>query len=327
MNARSPFPPKSETTIQFAHTAYALADRFALRETGVDHFQTWTLDDTMARAGDADVLVASGFWRPELLDRAARLRFIQVPAVGYENFDLEALAARGVHLANGAGVNKNAVSEHAMALILAFTRQLHTARDNQNKRHWRGMEGDIAKREEELGGKTLLIYGLGDIGARLARLASAFDMRVIGIKRDVGHHDGSAHEVYAPEAFHDHLPGADFVALTCPLTAETAGLIDARALAAMSPASRLINVARGGCVDQDALIAALERGDIAGAGIDTTAVEPLPETSPLWRFDTVILTPHTGGETRAYEENVIDLLLENLDRLWRGERPLVNERV
>ena len=327
MTARPPFPPKPETTIQFAHSAYALAERFQARGTGVDHFQTWTPEDTMARAGEADVLVISGFWRPELLDRASRLKLIQVPAVGYDNFDLDALAARGVHLANGAGVNKNAVSEHAMALLLSFTRQLHTGRDNQHKRHWRAMEGDIPKREEELGGKTLLIYGLGDIGSRLARLATAFGMHVIGIKRDVAHHDGSAHEVHGPDAFHDHLPRADFVVLACPLTAETAGLMSADALGLMSPASRLINVARGGCVDEDALIAALEAGGIAGAGIDTTAVEPLPETSPLWRFDNVILTPHTGGETRAYEENVLDQLVENLDRLWRGERPLVNEKV
>ncbi|MGI9415553.1 MAG: D-2-hydroxyacid dehydrogenase [Hyphomicrobiales bacterium] len=326
MDDRPPFPPKPETTIQFAHTAYALAERFAARGTGIDHFQTWTPDDTLKRAGEADVLVASGFWRPELLDHAARLRFIQVPAVGYENFDLEALAGRGIRLANGAGVNKNAVSEHAMALILAFTRQLHTARDNQRQRHWRGMQGDIARREEELGGRTLLIYGLGDIGARLARLARAFDMRVLGIKRDLADHDGSAHELHPPDAFLELLPGADFVVLTCPLTPETAGLIDARALGAMSPSSRLINVARGGCVDEDALISALERGGIAGAGIDTTAVEPLPESSRLWQFDNVIVTPHTGGETRAYEENVIDLLLENLERLWRGRDPLVNQK-
>ena len=322
-----PFPPKSETIIQFAHTAYALAERFALRNTGIDHFQTWTLEDTLDRAGDADVLVVSGLWRPELLERATRLKFIQVPAVGFDNFDLDALAARDIHLANGAGVNKNAVSEHAIALILSFTRQLHAARDNQRKRYWRGMESDISKREEELGGKTLLIYGLGDIGARIARLSGAFGMHVIGIKRDVSNHDGSAHEVHGPETFHNHLPRADFVVLACPLTAETAGLIDARALRAMSPTSRLINVARGGCVDQDALIDALKSGGIAGAGIDTTATEPLPDASPLWQFDNVILTPHTGGETRAYEENVIDILMENLDRLWRGERPLVNERV
>ena len=114
-------------------------------------------------------------------------------------------------------------------------------------------------------------------------------------------------------------------ALISPAVSAVSG--QANTLGLMSPASRLINVARGGCVDEDALIAALERGGIAGAGIDTTAVEPLPETSPLWQFDNVILTPHTGGETRAYEENVLDQLVENLDRLWRGARPLVNERV
>ncbi len=320
------FPAKRDLTIQFAHVAYAFAENFAARDAGIAHFQTWTPEDTLERAHEADVLVVSGFWRPELAARASRLRFIQVLSVGYEQFDLDDLRARGIHLANGSGVNKNAVSEHAMSLVLSFTRHLHLGRDDQHKRRWRGMKGEIALREEELGGKTLVIYGLGDIGARIARLARAFGMRVIGIKRDVAAHDGSADEVRPPEAFLDALPQADFVVLACPLTDETRGLVGAEALAAMPARCRLINVARGGCVDEAALIAALESGRIAGAGLDTVAVEPLPETSPLWDMENVIITPHTGGETALYEENLFDILLDNLDRLQRGEFPLRNQR-
>lgn len=321
-----PFPPQAETKIQFAHSAYALAERFAARKTGIAHFQTWSVEETMERVGEADVLVTSGFWRPETLPRAGKLRFVQVPAVGYEQFDLEQLRARGVHLANGSGVNKNAVSEHAMALILAFARHLHLGRDNQHKHHWRGMLGEISAREEELGGKTLVIYGLGDIGSRLARLARAFDMHVIGIKRDTANHDGSAHEVLAPGQFATALQKADFCVLACPLTVETADLVDAQMLTALPRHARLINVARGGCVDEPALISALQNGEIAGAGLDTTQQEPLPADSPLWDMENVILTPHTAGETQRYEENVIDLLAENLQRLWRDEFPLLNQR-
>lgn len=321
------FPSRSNLTIHFAHVAYRLAERFVLRNARVNHFQTWNAEDTMARIGEGDVLVLSGLWNNSLLAPATRAQFIQVPAAGYDQFGLEALKTRGVRLANGAGVNKNAVSEHALALMLSFTRHLHTGRDRQHERHWRGMISDLSLREDELLEKTLLIFGLGGIGSRLAKLGRALDMRVIGIKRDTNSHDGSCHEVRGPEDFPALLPGADFVVLTCPLTAETANVIDAQTLAAMSPNAYLINVARGGCVDQPALVKALEEGQIAGAGIDTTVEEPLPGDSPLWTFENVVVTPHTAGETRRYEDNVIDILLGNLERLWSGETTLVNQVV
>ena len=119
-------------------------------------------------------------------------------------------------------------------------------------------------------------------------------------------------------------PLADFVALTAALTPQTEGMINAQALARMKPSAFLINVARGRIVDEPALIAALKDGRLAGAGIDTTVEEPLAATSPLWEMPNVLITPHTAGETRKYEDNVIDLLVENLDRLWRGETELRN---
>ena len=319
-----PTPERARLVIQFAHVAYNLAERFALRNTGIEHFQTWTRADTLARLGEADVLVASGFWHDEMLAAAGRLSFIQVCAAGYDNYGLEALETRGVRLANGSGVNRNAVSEHAIALMLALTRQIHLGRDHQRTRHWRGMISDLTQREDEVAGKTLLIYGLGAIGSRLARLARAFDMTVIGIKREVAGHEGATDEVHPPSAFLSLLPRADFVALTCPLNPQTENLIDAAALEAMAPHAYLINVARGPCVNEAALVQALTTGGIAGAGIDVTAPEPLDVDSPLWSLDNVVLTPHTAGETRSYEDNVIDLLLENLERMWRGETVLMN---
>jgi D-2-hydroxyacid dehydrogenase (NADP+) len=123
------------------------------------------------------------------------------------------------------------------------------------------------------------------------------------------------------------LPQADIVALTCPLTPQTEKLINADALAAMKPSAYLINVARGRVVDEPALISALNSGWIAGAALDCTVEEPLPESSPLWNFDNVLITPHTAGETRRYEDNVLDILLENLERLWRGDTELKNQIV
>jgi len=311
----------SRFTVHFAHAAYNLAERFAARNTGIPHFQTWNRVDLEARIGEAEVLVLSGFWNNDLLPKATKLEYVQACAVGYDNFDQAALQAAGVRLSNSRGVNANAVSEHAIALMLGLTRQIHVARDNQRAAHWRGMISDLSAREDELPGKTLLIYGLGTIGQRIARIARAFDMKVLGVKRDLSVGADVVDELHPPSEFVNLLPRADFVVLSCPLTDETRDLVDAPALASMQTSAYLINVARGGCVDQTALIAALENNRIAGAGIDVTTPEPLEAESPLWGFDNVIVTPHTGGETRQYEDNVIDILLENLTRLARGQDP------
>jgi phosphoglycerate dehydrogenase-like enzyme len=121
------------------------------------------------------------------------------------------------------------------------------------------------------------------------------------------------------------LPQADIVALTCPLTPQTENLIDAKALALLKPSATLINVARGRVVDEEALLTALQHKRLAAAGLDVTREEPLPAASPLWSMPNVLITPHTAGETQRYEDAVIDILLENLERMWRGETSLRNE--
>jgi phosphoglycerate dehydrogenase-like enzyme len=279
------------------------------------------------RVGEADVLVVSGLWRNSLLDRAKKLRFIQSIGAGTDQFPHDELAKHGIRLASARGVNARAVAEHAMALILALSRRLAEARDNQARRVWRGMIGDLSEREDELGGKTLLIVGLGDIGGRLARFATAFEMRVVGLRRDPAAGRNGADAVHRMDELKSLLPQADFVALTCPLTAETENLIDTEALGRMKPSAHLVNVARGRVVDEAALVEALAARRIAGAGIDVTAEEPLAPSSPLWAMAHVLITPHTAGETRRYEDNVIEVLRDNLERFWRGEQQLRNQVV
>jgi phosphoglycerate dehydrogenase-like enzyme len=322
-----PFPAADKLQICFAHVAYRLQERFALQGTGIASFEVCDADTLAARLGEADVLVISGLWRNTLLERAGRLRFIQSIGAGTDQFPRDELARRGIRLASAAGVNARAVAEHAMALILALARRLPEARDNQHKRVWRQMIGDLSLREDELGGKTLLLVGLGQIGGRLAQLAKAFDMNIIAFRQHPAAGPGAADEVHALAEFKSHLPAADFVALCCPLTAETENLVDAAALAAMKPSASLINVARGRVVDEAALTAALAAHQIAGAGIDVTVEEPLAPTSPLWAMEHVLVTPHTAGETRRYEDNVIAILRDNLDRLRRGETQLRNQVV
>jgi phosphoglycerate dehydrogenase-like enzyme len=187
------------------------------------------------------------------------------------------------------------------------------------------MISDVAQREDELGGKTLLIIGLGNIGSRVASLARAFGMHVIATKRHVESASSAANEVYPPAELPNLLPRADFVVLTCPLTSDTEAIIDEAALQRMKNSAFLINVARGRCVAEPALLAALQEGAIAGAGIDHFWDEPLPADSPFWDLENVLITPHTAGETRMYEENLFDILLENLERLWQGESTLRNQ--
>jgi phosphoglycerate dehydrogenase-like enzyme len=320
-------PPKDRLTICFAHVAYQLEQRWAAREGGAASFEVRDRAALDRRIGEAEVLVVSGLWHDGLLESVGKLRYIQSIGAGTDQFPRDRLAERGIRLASAQGVNARAVSDHAMALILAIARKLPEARDNQAKRVWRGMIGDIARREDELGGKTLLVVGLGRIGGRLARLAKAFDLRVIGIRQNPAAGAEGADEVHGMGELKRLLPEADFVALTCPLTKETEKMIEADALARMRKTAYLVNVARGRVVDEPALIAALKEGRIAGAALDVTVEEPLPASSPLWTMENVFITPHTGGETRRYEDNVLDILEENLGRLWRGEAALKNQIV
>jgi phosphoglycerate dehydrogenase-like enzyme len=320
-------PPKDQLNICFAHPAYRLGERLALRNTGLKYFEVRSLEELEARVGEADVLVVSGLWRNHLAEKAPKLRFIQSISAGVDQYGQDVLRAHNIRLASAQGANANAVSEHAISLILAIARRLPEARDNQHKHFWRPMQGDFAKREDELGGKTLLVIGIGRIGGRLARLAKAFDMKVIGTRRNPAAGAEGADEIHGMDKLHELLPQADYVALTCALTPETTGLINADALARMKPSAYLVNVARGKVCDEAALIETLRAGRIAGAALDVTVEEPLPKDSPLWDLPNVFITPHTGGETRKYEDAVLDLMQENLSRLYSGKTELKNQIV
>ena len=319
------FPTRDRLTICFAHAAYQMKARFDARNTGINSFQVRSYDEFVQRVGEADVVSVSGMWKNDIIPHATKLKFVQSISSGMDQYSKELLGAKGIRLASAAGVNARAVAEHALALILAVYRRLPEARDNQHKKVWRGMLGDLTQREDELGGKTLLVVGMGRIGSHLAKLAKAFDMKVIGIRRDPKAGTNGADEIHGMGDLVKLVPQADIVALTCALTPETTGLMSEAAFAAMKPSSMFVNVARGKVADETVLIRTMEAGRIWAAALDVTADEPLPAASPLWEMPNVFITPHTAGETRAYEDNVIDILIENLDRLWRDEKTLRNQ--
>ena len=319
------FPSKENLTICFAHAAYQMQARFEARKTGVKCFQVRSYDEFKQRIGEADVVSASGMWKNDLIPHAKKLKYIQSISSGMNQFSEADIGAAKIKLCSGAGVNAVAVAEHAISLILAVARRLPEARDNQHKKFWRGMIGDLTQREDEIGDKTVLIVGTGKIGSHLAGLCKAFGMKVLGIRRDPSKGTDGADSIHGMGELVKLVPQADYVVLACSLTPETTGLMSAAAFAAMKLSATFVNVARGKVADEAALIATLQAGKIAAASIDVTAEEPLPASSPLWDMPNVFLTPHTAGETRAYEDNVIDILLENLDRLWRGETALRNQ--
>lgn len=325
MSAPRTFETPDQPEMLLAHAAYGFGSALGRRGGQFRFREVRTYDAFRDAIGTAEVVVASGLWRNDLLALAPRLVFIQSVSVGIDNFDLDRIRAAGIRMANARGANAIAVSEHALALMLALSRQVHLARDNQARKHWRPMNGDASTREAELAGKTLVVVGLGAIGERIARLGKAFGMHVIGVRQNASAGSESAHAVVETAQLNTVLPTADVIVLACPLTPRTERLIDQSAFAAMKPTAHLVNVARGRVVDEVALIDALAAGRLAAAGLDVTSDEPLAVSSPLWTMPNVLITPHAAGETQAYEDRLLDMTIENIRRVGSGAPELVNQ--
>ena len=281
-------------------------------------------DDALPKAlEDADAFVGWTFPR-EHFAVARRLRWVQSASAGIELNLFPEMMASDVVLTNGGGLHSVSIPEHTLALMLALARNIHRAVQLQGERRWErfgviGFAGGV----RELTGARVAILGAGPIGLSLAKLLAAFDMRIRFLRRRPDRPIEGAEAVVGPERLHELLGWADFVVLATPLTRETRHMIDREALAAMKSSAFLINVARGEVIDDDALVDALQRGAIAGAGLDAFVEEPLPSSSPYFDLDNVILTPHVSGYTPTYFAKVIELFRENLGRWVRGE-PLKN---
>ncbi|MFN8514123.1 MAG: D-2-hydroxyacid dehydrogenase [Chloroflexia bacterium] len=253
-----------------------------------------------------------------VLRLGGRLRWVHSIPAGIEGLLTPELVAAGrVALTSSKGSLGPLVAEQALLLLLALSRCLPGFVRNQDERRWQAPSGQRPMRD--LFGKTVLILGVGGIGGYLARICRVgLQMRVLGTART--RRDNPHVERYVePEGLHAALGEADFVVLCLALTNETAGLIDAAALAAMKPGAYLVNVARGGLVEEDALIAALQEGQIAGAGLDVTAIEPLPAESPLWALPNVIITPHVANGGDRSSDQVLAFICENIRRFAEGE--------
>ncbi len=223
---------------------------------------------------------------------------------------------------NASGLHAIPISEHIFALMLALARRLPEAVRAQERHAW--VRSDGLPPVFELAGKTMVLVGVGAIGQRTARLAKAMEMRVIGVRRDPTKPAQGVARMVGPNELDEVLPEADFVVLTVPLTPETRHMIGPCQLALLKPTACLINIGRGGTVDQAALVEALQRGQIGGAGLDVTDPEPLPPDAPLWDAPNTLITGHYAGSTPAYGERALAIFTDNLARYLAGQ-PLRNQ--
>lgn len=275
---------------------------------GIDLIEAEDPDGVAAAVRDAAVLVG---WKWEDRFLADGLRWIQSISAGVEQFPLDELARRGVALTSARGVHGPQIAEHTFALLLAMTRNVAISTRDATERIWR------PRMAEEIAGRTMAIVGLGSIGEEVAGRAVAWDMRVIGIKANPDGYDGVAERVSGPGALLDVCREADVVVSVLPDHPDTRGLFDDEAFAAIG-AGWFVNVGRGSAVDEDALVRALDDGELRGAGLDVFEVEPLPDDSPLWSHPRVVVTPHMGGLSPAYGPRLARIFEQNL-AAFRGE--------
>jgi glyoxylate reductase len=258
-------------------------------------------DELCARVHGAEGLLSLVTDRVDaaVIEGAPRLRAIANMAVGTDNIDVEAAAARGIPVGNTPDVLTDATADLAFALLLALARRIVPGAEMVRSGAWRTWE-PAADLGADLAGATLGIVGWGRIGQAVARRAEGFGMEVIHSSRSSG------------MPFEELLERADFVSLHTPLTAETRGLIDADALARMKRSALLVNTARGGVVDQDALREALLAGTIAGAALDVTDPEPLPADHPLLDAPNLLVVPHVGSATVRTRARMAAMAVDNL---------------
>jgi phosphoglycerate dehydrogenase-like enzyme len=280
----------------------------------------------------AEVLYSYGAEKLPPLQLAPRLRWVQFHSAGIEQLLDSEIWHSDILLTTASGIHAPNMGQYVMAQILSWANRTpswlyYQGRGEWPKDRWNKFLPD------ELRGRTMGILGYGSIGREVARLAKAFGMTVLATKRDArriedrgygvpgaGDAEGLvADRLYPAAATRSMVGECDYLAVTLPLTPATRAMVDEELLRAMKPSAFLVNVGRGGVVDEAALIKALKKGWIAGAGLDVFEKEPLPAESPLWSMDNVILSPHVSGFTPYYDDRVVDLFCSNLGRYLAGE--------
>ena len=261
----------------------------------------------------ADILVSFGVQLADhVYQEGAKLKWIQALGTGVDGITDQPSLRGDVLVTNMHGLHGDSMPESAILSMLALARNLLRSLRNQGQRKWERFPTGMLK------GKTVGILGVGAIAESLAPKCKAFGMTVVGItsaKREVPGID----RMFLRDELEQAVKDLDFLVVLTPYTSETRGILGSKEFAAMKPRSFLVNLARGGVVDENALLAALKEGKIAGAALDVFAVEPLPQDHPFWTMENVIVTPHLGGFHDQYAEQALPTVEENLRRFLAGD--------
>jgi phosphoglycerate dehydrogenase-like enzyme len=286
-------------------SALAAADRQGDAEA------TKKLDGLLA---EADILV--GFITPhDLTRRAPKLKWVQMMSAGVDSLIGSEIWQSDITITGVSGIHATPISEYVLGTMLMFAKQSAQSLRMQQQRQWRRFTPQLLR------GQTVGIIGLGHIGREVARLAKAFGMKVLAVDELKGTRPArNVDEMIAVNRLTRLLAESDYVVSCVPLTPKTSKMVGVKELKAMKRTAYLINISRGGIIDEDALIQALDDKLIAGAGLDVTVKEPLPTDSRLWEFDNVMLTPHISGGQENYLALGMALFCENLKRYIKGKK-------
>ncbi len=271
-------------------------------------------DCTEADVLDADII--TGFPRTQWLKNAKDLRWLHLQSAGVNGYEKREIYAReDIIVTRAAGVHAPAMAEHALGMALSLTRKLPELYKKQQAGLWQPVHA-----RKELHDANVLMLGTGYLAAAITPLVKAFGCRITGLRRDTGKPLPPDYDrMLPPEKLHEALSEADYIFSTLPFTEKTRHILDRAAFAAVKPGAILVNIGRGGTIDHEALLEALQDGRLAGAGLDVTEPEPLPEGHPLWKAPNVIITPHCSAWSDATDKRRYDTFLRNLDLFLKGE--------
>ncbi|MBI3455018.1 MAG: D-2-hydroxyacid dehydrogenase [Candidatus Rokubacteria bacterium] len=295
-------------------------------------------DEAAAIQAIADANAFFGKLTPPMLAVARRLRWVQAPTVSLEHYIFPELVTHPCTLTNMRGIFSDVIADHVFGYILCFARNFHRYIRNQLAARWEPVGGETARTtfaagpgiataidrvHRHMADQTLGVVGLGQIGAEVARRGLAFGMRVLAVDPATTRAPEGVAALWKPERLSELLAASDFVVVAAPHTPETYKLFRCDRFRQMKRTAYFINIGRGVIVDLADLTAALQAGELAGAGLDVFETEPLPADHPLWRMENVIITPHIAGTSPRVAERHLAVLLDNIRRFVRGE-PLAN---
>lgn len=278
----------------------------------------WVEADELAAAlPGTEVLLMWDFFSPALEDAfgaADRLRWIHAASAGVDSLMFDQLRDSEVTVTNARGIFDRPIAEFVLAFMLHFAKDFPTSLAHQRQRIWQHRES------RDLAGSHAMIVGTGSIGRAIATTLRALGVHVTGAGSRARGGDPDFGEIIASADLAEHVAGVDWLINIAPLTEQTTGLINAAVLEALPESAHLINVGRGASLVTDDLVAALESGQIAGAGLDVVDPEPLPEDSPLWQMGSVVITPHMSGDSAGWSDRLAEQFMANWDRYRSGQQ-------